>query len=201
MGDAPKDLTVSRIDDPNIPEVHAVLTEAYTHNPTHVALLGADNYAANARLFELIMRETMSDVYAARLSGDIVGVIGLELHLPSERSRFSQLAFSAESLGVPESVIIGLQERHAVWAGMEPRERHVHVGPVAVLPAYQHKGVGGSLLDFCCAIVDEEDEIAYLETEGAENLRFYGRAGFEVIDQATLFGVPNYFMKRSPRRS
>ena len=192
-------LTLSPLEDPRIPQVYEVLTKAYTGNPAHIALFGRDNFAVNDRLFRIILKDTDSTLYAARSAGRIVGVAGIARHTDPASSRLNQLPFTAASLGATETVIACLQERQAVWAKMEPSEPHVHVGPVAVLPDRQRSGIGSSLMDHCCRIVDRQGELSYLETDGEENLRFYERFGFEVTDQATLFGVPNYFMTRRPR--
>ena len=50
-----------------------------------------------------------------------------------------------------------------------------------------------------CDRMDERNAVAYLETDKDVNVRFYNRFGFETIAEATVLGVPNWFMKRRPR--
>jgi len=43
---------------------------------------------------------------------------------------------------------------------------------------------------------DAAGEAAFLETDKPENVRFYARFGFEVVDEASPFGVRTWFMLR-----
>jgi hypothetical protein len=52
-----------------------------------------------------------------------------------------------------------------------------------------------------CRRLDEAAEAGYLETDKSENVPFYERHGFAVIDRAEVIGVPNWFMLREPRSS
>ena len=85
-----------------------------------------------------------------------------------------------------------------LWANHCP-DRHWHVGPVGVEPGLQGRGVGGAVMRMLCDTMDAEGEIAFLETETAENVVFYRRLGFEVVSQAELPGLPLWFMRRDPR--
>jgi hypothetical protein len=40
--------------------------------------------------------------------------------------------------------------------------------------------------------------LGYLETDRARNVPFYERAGFRVTEQASVLGVPCWFMRRTP---
>ncbi len=44
--------------------------------------------------------------------------------------------------------------------------------------------------------LDENGENAYLETDKPENVALYSRFGFEVVDEAEVLGVANWFMWR-----
>ena len=44
--------------------------------------------------------------------------------------------------------------------------------------------------------LDAAGEDSYLETDKPENVALYSRFGFEVIDQAEVLGVANWFMWR-----
>lgn len=78
-------------------------------------------------------------------------------------------------------------------------ERHWHVGPVGVEPALQGNGVGGALLRHFVARMDDEGEIAWLETDKPENVVFYRRHGFDVVEEAEAHGLVTWFMRRAPR--
>ena len=55
------------------------------------------------------------------------------------------------------------------------------------------------LLTEYCRRVDHAGQVAYLETDKPENVRFYARAGFAVGGENTVLGIPNWYMRREPR--
>jgi ribosomal protein S18 acetylase RimI-like enzyme len=181
-----------------IPEVIELLVQAYTSNPAHIAIFGKDNFAVNERFFKLMFKDIKGDLFAAEEEGVIAGVIGIEKHPQPATLKSEPVQFTQETLLAPESVITRLQERKAIWEKMELKERHYHFGPVAVLPEFQGKGIGGKMMEYCCRILDHESENGYLETESLENVKFYRKFGFQVINEMVLFGVPGFFMKRIP---
>jgi hypothetical protein len=46
---------------------------------------------------------------------------------------------------------------------------------------------------------DAAGEPAYLETDTPQNVAFYRRRGFEVIDRSEPLGVSTWYMARQPR--
>ena len=50
-----------------------------------------------------------------------------------------------------------------------------------------------------CAQMDTAHDDAYLETDEEQNVRFYGRYGFEVVGEVEVLGVSNWFMLRTAR--
>ena len=49
-----------------------------------------------------------------------------------------------------------------------------------------------------CRRLDANEEASYLETEKPENVALYQRFGFEIVDEAEVLDVPNWFMWREP---
>ncbi len=84
----------------------------------------------------------------------------------------------------------------AAWAERDPQEPHWHVGPVAVEPALQGGGIGTRLMERLCARADASGADAWLETDRAENVRFYERLGFETAEQVRVLGIPTWLMRR-----
>jgi ribosomal protein S18 acetylase RimI-like enzyme len=191
-------IVVLPVKNTQIPEVIELLVQAYTSNPAHIAIFGKDNFAVNERFFKLMFKDIKGDLFAAESEGVIAGVIGIEKHPQPVTLKSEPVPFTTETLLATESVITRLQERKAIWDKMELKESHYHFGPVAVLPEFQHKGIGGKMMEYCCRILDRESERGYLETESLENVKFYRKFGFQVINEMVLFGVPGFFMKRIP---
>jgi ribosomal protein S18 acetylase RimI-like enzyme len=85
-----------------------------------------------------------------------------------------------------------------VMADNDLPEPHWHVGPVAVEPGLQGLGVGTRIMRALCDELDGKGEIGWLETDKAENVRFYTGFGFEVAGEAPIFGARFWFMRRDP---
>jgi predicted N-acetyltransferase YhbS len=78
---------------------------------------------------------------------------------------------------------------------------YAHIGPVAVDPHLQRKGVGSGMMRALCARLDEQSLLAYLETDKPVNVQFYRKFGFETIDETMVVGVRSWFMVRRPQHS
>jgi GNAT superfamily N-acetyltransferase len=59
-------------------------------------------------------------------------------------------------------------------------------------------GIGSRLMEAFAERMDKVGEPAYLETDKPENVVFYERFGFEVVDEAVVLDTPNWFMRRPP---
>ena len=100
---------------------------------------------------------------------------------------------------------VGTSLRVMRWAGEWSRrdlfEPHWHLGPVAVDSHLQKRGIGGIMMADFCARVDDKAVLSYLETDKSENVRFYEKFGFLVMDEAKVLGVRNWFMSRPARNA
>ena len=83
------------------------------------------------------------------------------------------------------------------WASKDPPALHWHVGPVAVDPAAQRQGVGSAMLSAVCSHMDAYGSVSYLETDRPENVRFYQKFGFVLLDESKVLGVSTWYMSRS----
>jgi ribosomal protein S18 acetylase RimI-like enzyme len=83
------------------------------------------------------------------------------------------------------------------WERRDPLPRpHSHFGPFGVLPELQGRGIGSLVLSEYTRRLDAAGEDSYLETEKRQNVALYSRFGFEVVEEADVLGVPNWFMWR-----
>lgn len=82
-----------------------------------------------------------------------------------------------------------------------PKEPHLYLAVLGTDPAHQGKGIGSSLIHEVLDDPSNVGEPAYLETETEENVAFYYRHGFEVIDEFdTPMGGPHiWLLWRDPR--
>jgi ribosomal protein S18 acetylase RimI-like enzyme len=65
-----------------------------------------------------------------------------------------------------------------------------------VEPDLQGRGIGSLILSEHCRTLDEQRLDGYLETDKRENVLLYERFGYRVIAEASVIGVPNWFMFR-----
>jgi hypothetical protein len=87
------------------------------------------------------------------------------------------------------------------WSRKDPSTLHWHIGPVAVDPAAQQQGVGSTMLNAVCSHMDAYASVSYLEKDRTENVRFYQKFGFVVLEQSEVLGVSTWYMSRRPNHS
>jgi ribosomal protein S18 acetylase RimI-like enzyme len=85
------------------------------------------------------------------------------------------------------------------WLNMANEEHdltspHSHMGPIAVLPEFQGKGIGTLLMEDYFTRLD--GVVSFLETFQMPNVRFYEKNGYSVVATEFIFGVKGYWMKR-----
>lgn len=71
---------------------------------------------------------------------------------------------------------------------------HSHVGPFAVLPEYQGKGVGSLLMEDYFSRLDGVP--SYLETFTSRNAHFYLKRGYKFVVSDTVLGMTGYWLIR-----
>lgn len=170
-----------------------VLSLAMLDNPLHQAVFQGAGEGARQKIeamFGRLFRELPRRILLARQEGRIIGVMRMK---PCQGSEPPQETISPkEPLDQASRVTLW----HTIWARNDPREPHWHLGPIGVLPQEQGKGIGTVLMSHFCDRVDQEGRPAYLETDLAQNVRFYQKFGFEVTAQTNILGVANSFMWR-----
>ena len=183
-------------------EAIAVLARGMQDNPLHVAAYGLDpdrRRRSHAILLDAAF-QAFSDRHplCATLNGVIVGVTGVASVgrcQPTLSQRIRVLPRLA-SLG-PRSASL-VRSWLAAWAEHDPDEPHVHLGPLAVDAHLQGHGLGSLIMREHCRRLDQARQTGYLETDKPENVLFYEKFGYELAAEATVIGVPNWFMRRSP---
>jgi ribosomal protein S18 acetylase RimI-like enzyme len=79
---------------------------------------------------------------------------------------------------------------------IHPREPHWYLATLGVDPAAQGHGAGSALLAALLRRADRDALPTYLETDRAENLPFYERAGFRTEQETAIFGARIWHMQR-----
>jgi predicted N-acetyltransferase YhbS len=70
---------------------------------------------------------------------------------------------------------------------------HTHMGPFAVLPEYQGKGVGSKLFQ---NYLSKLKGISCFETFTEENAHFYEKRGHKIVTVDEVLGIKGYWLRR-----
>lgn len=203
-------------------EIHLaaqVAARGMRDNPTSVALSGHDPVRRVRDLeptFEWVLASLKRPSLVARRNGAIVGLAAMA---PVEQCFFRQIMANEKTIKlgrmraqvsvphVPVRLLLPLLRlgptklgRLSAWGEAnldhDPKEPHHHVELVAVDAGLQGLGIGRMMLEELCREMDKSPDVAYLETDKPENLRFYGHFGFQVTAESRVLDTPIWFMER-----
>jgi GNAT superfamily N-acetyltransferase len=177
-----------------------MLSRAFVTNPLHVAAFGASRLDRNRSFFLAGLAVMRGPTFVAA-DGDTI--IGLVHWVPSPHCQLSPTG----KLQLVPSMIGGFGIRSTIrvsswlsaWAKHDPKEPHVHLGPIGVDPKAQGQGIGRRLMEQYCEAVDRSGAVGYLETDRPANVTFYRQFGFVTTAEVTVLGVPNFLMRRAAR--
>lgn len=180
-----------------------VIGLAFADNPNSLVVAGGDRGSAQ-RIMQASVRvaklgRTYSHVLVAEEAGRIVGVLNAVAWPNCQMSMGEKLRSAPSMIRVMGAALPRALKMLGVWAKHDPRERHWHLGPLAVHPELQGRGIGKGLLGSFLAMVDEQRLPVYLETDVDRNVALYEQFGFKVIAQEEIAGVNNRFMWREAR--
>lgn len=104
-------------------------------------------------------------------------------------------------LGSPRRVLVDGWRVLAAVERAHPHDPHWYLAVLGADVGKQGRGVGTALLAPVLARADAEGLACHLETAKSRNLAWYGRHGFEVVDELRPFphGPPLWTMRREPR--
>jgi len=197
-----KGLEVSALDESEVEEALDVVARGMRDNPLHLAAYGEDPERRLRKVHRFVsaafaVKDFSSHTLVARRGdGRIVGVCGMLPPGDCLPTLGEKLRMMPRLLSNGPRAIGRVMRWLGVWDKHHPKERHWHLGPVAVDAHLQGMGVGSELMRTFCERMDIAGEDAYLETDKELNVRFYERFGFEVISEEEVLGVPNWFMLR-----
>jgi len=190
------------VSDPELDAAVRVCARAMRDNPLHCAVFGDDPERRERRLqafFAAVLPWIRRRGMLLAFDEETHGVMGLlppgacRPTLPEKLRMLPALSRSLTPTGV-----MRMRRWLTAWASRDPAAPHWHLGPLAVDPLHQRRGIGTRLLRAALARVDEAAGIAYLETDTEANVVFYRRFGFVTVATANVVGVPNWFMQRAP---
>lgn len=192
-----------------IAEASRSLAAAFFDDPTSRFLLPREQ--SRDRWLQLIheasLRHVLSEGHVQAIDGDEVsGVIGLvppgRYPLPTTRflRHIVPIILQLPTGGFPLGRAVRALQAQAMIDRLHIKEAHWYVAVLGVLPERQGEGLGRALLDPALARADRDRLPTYLETSNERNLTFYGRFGFEVMQEVSIpgGGPPVWTMLRQP---
>ena len=177
-----------------------VCAAAMNENPLHIKVFGTNPHLRHLRLkrmFPALLTyvKRKGELYGAFIDGNLIGVIGMlppNKCQPTLRDMLQLLPriirTNSPLRSLPLAIWLG------TWARIDPNQPHWHLGPLAIMPQWQAKGIGTQMINFTinhCAT-----DPLYLETDKPSNVKLYQRFGFQVLATPTILGVPSWIMLR-----
>jgi GNAT superfamily N-acetyltransferase len=161
-----------------------IIGDSFADDPVNTWVL--HNRRCIAAYYTLMARK----LYLARGFGHVMGDDGGTLWLPPGVSKDLPLW---RSLDIGATLIRhcgpgALARGFTVDAALKrsrPQQPHYYLFAIGVRPGRQGKGTGGRLLTAGLERVDAERKPAYLESSKADNLPFYRRFGFELVEEVS----------------
>lgn len=177
-----------------------ICARAMADNPIHIQVFGASP-ALRERRLKLFFQGMLTyvhrkgNLYGAFAKGALVGVLGMlppKTCKPSPRDLL-QLVPTLLASNSPVGTL-RLANWLSTWARIDPTTPHWHLGPLAVAPSWQHRGVGTQLMEH--ASNKGSGDSIYLETDKPTNVRFYEGFGFSVLATPSILATPSWVMMR-----
>ena len=193
-----EEFSVSSLERSQLPQCRTLLVQAYSSNPLYKAILGIDSAGIrrNERFMSIAAAAMRGETLVATSGGRLLGLLHFTPYPQCSPWQWRTIRLMprlvlASGLATPRVLAW-----RTAWEQIHPREAHSHLGPVAVHPEFQGKGIGQKLVEHYCALLDRSGEASYLETDKPENVKLYSRFSFEVIKERSVLGINNWFMWR-----
>ncbi len=187
-----------------VPEAVALLARGMRDNPVHLAAFGPDpeqRRRSLERMFGTFFRVFGHQRPTCAVDGEtLVAVAGIAPTGTCQPTAGQRLRFLPAMVAMGPGASRRVNSWLGAWAKQDPEQPHSHLGPLAVDAPLQGRGIGSQVMTDYCGRLDAAAEVGYLETDKPDNVRFYERHGYSVVSEATVIGLPNWFMIRRPVR-
>lgn len=169
-------------------------------NPVHSHVFGADPARLDLRLYRFFAAvlpyiQRKGVLWGAYADGRLIGVLGAlppQTCAPTALDRLRILP----RLAMSPLALLRLHRWLDTWRRNDLHEPHWHLGPLAVEPSHQGRGVGSRLLQHCFSHTASAGTALYLETDTPDNVRFYEGFGFSVIATLPVLRTKTWLMRR-----
>jgi GNAT superfamily N-acetyltransferase len=177
-----------------------VLADAFASNPLHLLAFGPARGDRNRIFFRIGLRRMfLGQSLMALHRGEVCGYAHFN-RWPDCLPAPEEVPAAAASLGSLGDSLPHVIRWFSRWSRLDPDEPHMHLGPIAVSPSLQGRGVGRALMERYLESLEQERIAGYLETDRPENVAFYEKFGFAVRHSEKLVGVQTWYMWRPAAR-
>jgi len=192
-----KAIGIEALQPSEIVEASVLMSRAYNSDPTMCAIFGGQSEKQRSLLeggFKMTLKK--GTVFSAKENEKILGVMRFVEYPECKKEFLFQGLDLLPALLVLRGKALRIRKWGSIWAKHHPDKPHCHLEAIGVSPERQGQGVGSLLLSHFCAYVDQLKKAAYLETDQPKNVRLYERFGFNVVEEASVLSLPNWFMWR-----
>lgn len=184
----------------HLPVAAQVCAQAMNDNPIHIKVFGANPNRRERRLNRLfpalldyVYRK--GSLYGTFVDNQLIGVLGMLPPSTCQPSIIDLLRLMPRLLTASNPIgtlrlIIWL----GTWAKIDPATPHWHLGPLAIAPQWQYKGVGTQMIEFAFSKCIGGN--LYLETDKQSNVELYERFGFSTVATPNILSTPSWVMMR-----
>lgn len=198
-------VTISRIGQQLRSEAIATTCRAFWPDPLFGFFARSEEHEQRVlpHFLGALLRDAMAhgEVWGALEQGRVVGSASWLPPGMTPRSRAREFGIylaSARALLTCRNRRTGIRLLDAV-EDRHPTEPHWYLALLGVEPTHKGRGIGTALLGPTLDRCDQELMPSYLETQKPENLPFYERFGFRVLEEVTVPGSPPvWLMWRDP---
>jgi ribosomal protein S18 acetylase RimI-like enzyme len=194
----PAESTLRRAQPADVPALAGVLARAFDQDPFYNWLVLQDERRVERAewVFDVMLRRLSSELSEAYTTDQLGGVSvwRREVDIPfGQQLRLLPLFARATGWARIPATLRMFYYLEAQHQRLMP-EPHYYLFLLGVEPARQGQGVGSQLITPMLARCDREQARVYLETSRADNLPFYERHGFEVVEVVERGGWPNFWL-------
>lgn len=196
-----EEIVIEKLKDSEIEKVALMLALAFQENPNSIAVFEnpkeEKSKKAAAEIFKSAkLKRKYSNVYVAKLNGEIVGAINYTLWPKCQPSALEQLTMLPKMLKHLGKNFGKAGKIFGTWGKHDPKKPHIHIGPLGVHPDFKGNEIGSSLIKHVLEIADKSNTPCYLETDAAINLPLYKRHGFKITKEVPILNYPTWLMWR-----
>lgn len=193
-------IEIRRMQSGEAEEVGYVNSLAFESNPMFKTL-----YQSNGEELRKILERDFVEMFAdwpqetfvAVHDGRVIGCIRSH-HCTGDRYSWVSCTEEEYEYIINQKIKLSVEQRwkwlEKTCEGYDPIIPHSHVGPIAVLPELQGKGVGSRLMmDYFSRL---NGGVSFLETFQESNARFYEKCGYRVTATNYILGLKGYWLIR-----